>query len=151
MAALASRAATAKADMSDVVFGGVNSALKETTPLSLPDGSSGNIIKDAFLSAPQGLLRPLTQVALNTSAFGSPITRDFSPDQYRSMHGQLNIEESFKHLADSARETTGLDLAPKEWKTPANGYRIGPLPPRTWRSNSSSRKCCCLNAASRPT
>jgi hypothetical protein len=54
--------------MSDVVFGGVNSALKKTTPLSLPDGGSGNIMKGAFLSATQGLLRPSAQVALNTLA-----------------------------------------------------------------------------------
>jgi hypothetical protein len=127
MAVLASRAAAGKADMSDVVFGAANSALKETTPLQLPEGSSGNAFKDAFLSATPGLLRPAAQVAMNTSAFGSPITRDLSPDQYRSMQGQLNTEESYKHLANSVRETTGLDLAPEEWKTLVNGYMIGPL------------------------
>jgi hypothetical protein len=127
MAVLASRAAAGKADLSDVVFGAANSALKETTPLQLPEGSSGNVFKDAFLSATPGLLRPAAQVALNTSAFGSPITRDLSPDQYRSMQGQLNTEESYKHLANAVRETTGLDLAPEEWKTLVNGYMIGPL------------------------
>lgn len=71
--------------MRDVVFGGVNSALKETAPLSLPDGGSGNIMKGALLSATQGLLRPSAQVALNTLAFGLPITPDFSLDQYRCM------------------------------------------------------------------
>ncbi|PTR00260.1 hypothetical protein C8K18_10523 [Paraburkholderia sp. GV068] len=127
MAVLASRAAAGKADMSDVVFGAASSALKETTPLQLPEGSSGNLFRDAFLSATPGLLRPAAQVALNTSAFGSPITRDLSPDQYRSMQGQLNTEESYKHLANAVRETTGLDLAPEEWKTLVNGYMIGPL------------------------
>ncbi|RQH06618.1 LPD38 domain-containing protein [Paraburkholderia dinghuensis] len=127
LAVLASRGAAGKADMSDVVFGAANSVLKETTPLALPEGSSGNLLKDTFLSATPGLLRPAAQVAMNTSTFGSPITRDLSPDQYRSMQGQMNTEESYKRLANNVREVTGLDLAPEEWKTLVNGYMIGPL------------------------
>ncbi|MGF6599781.1 hypothetical protein P3T23_004515 [Paraburkholderia sp. GAS448] len=127
MAVLASRAAAGKSDMSDVVFGAANAVLRETTPLSLPEGSSGSLLKDAFMTATPGLLRPAAQVALNTSQFGSPIVRDLSPEQYRSMQGTMNTEESYKRLANGVRETTGLDLAPEEWKTLVNGYLIGPL------------------------
>ncbi|MDR7009272.1 hypothetical protein ACW9YQ_05725 [Paraburkholderia strydomiana] len=36
-------------------------------------------------------------------------------------------EESYKRLANSVREVTGVDATPEAWKEIINGYMIGPL------------------------
>jgi hypothetical protein len=70
---------------------------------------------------------PPSTPPVRPGSLGQQTTKDLSPDEFSSMQGRTMTEESYKRLANSVREVTGVDATPEAWKEIINGYMIGPL------------------------
>jgi hypothetical protein len=84
----------------------------------------------AFLmtSAMPTMLKPVMQVALDKTAFGSPITPKFySNDIFKSVQGRDQTAQFYKDVAIAIREIFGKDMFPEQVKVLVDGFAIGPL------------------------
>jgi len=74
------------------------------------------------------VLRPLTSIASDQTAFGQPLTPVFkSADKFRSEQARRTTPRAYTEVAKEIREMTGVDLYPDHIKALADGYLIGPM------------------------
>lgn len=74
------------------------------------------------------LIRPAVDVAVNRNFMGNTIaSENRDPSVARAIQGRLSTPENYKKWARFALATTGIDLAPEQWRTIIQGYANGPL------------------------
>jgi len=70
---------------------------------------------------------PIVQTVTNKNWAGQPITGLMVRDKFDSEQGKWKTPEAYKKAATRIREITGIDVAPENVKTVAEGYLIGPM------------------------
>ncbi|MDP9908235.1 hypothetical protein J2W27_000328 [Variovorax boronicumulans] len=73
------------------------------------------------------LLRPAAQVAVNRSAFGSPIVYPLRDNRFHSEQGRDATADFYKDAATELRTAFGIDLAPEQVRVLIDGLAVGPL------------------------
>lgn len=74
------------------------------------------------------MLAPITEMATGISHFGRRIERvNYDPTQTKASQGLLSTERSYHEWAKLVENTTGVDLAPEQWKNLLNGLAVGIL------------------------
>lgn len=72
------------------------------------------------------MLQPLTELVTGIDYFGAKIERgNYDPTKSKASQGKLSTERSYHQFAKLIQSTTGMDLAPEQYKSLLNNLAIG--------------------------
>lgn len=113
----------------DALADSIKSTFKSISPISPSEiEATKNPLMFMVQTLTPSTLRPIVDVATNTSAFGAPITKPrLNPKIPASAQGRENTEGFWKDTAKKLYETTGADVAPEKIKALWLGFTAGPI------------------------
>ena len=113
----------------DAITDSLKSTFKSISPISPSEiEATKNPLMFMVQTLTPSTLRPIVDVATNTSAFGAPITKPrLNPKLPASAQGRENTEGFWKDTAKKLYETTGADVAPEKIKALWLGFTAGPI------------------------
>ena len=113
----------------DAIADSLKSTFKSISPISPSEiEATKNPLMFMVQTLTPSTLRPIVDVATNTSAFGAPITKPrLNPKIPASAQGRENTEGFWKDTAKKLYEITGADVAPEKIKAMWLGYTAGPI------------------------
>lgn len=114
---------------SDAAFEVLFSLGKNVSPGNFPEFSMSTdpAAWFAHMFAP-AIMAPLTEAATGVNHFGVPIERpSYDALRPKADQGKLSTEREYHEFAKLVQNTTGLDLAPEQYKSWLNNLSIGVL------------------------
>lgn len=108
----------------------IKGAVKTVAPISPSEQAiTENFDKWLLATVSPTSVRPITNVAMDSTAFGGRLTNDkFKPqDVPKSQFGMKNTAQWYKDVADVMAKDLGVDVYPETVKEIINGYGVGPL------------------------
>lgn len=113
----------------DLAFEALYSVGKNVSPQNWPDFSFRAQPLDWLAQAlTPTIAKPVADIAFNTNFMGRPITTaradGFRP---KADQGYLSTPREYHNIAKSVYNTTGIDLAPEQWKSLIGNISVGPF------------------------
>lgn len=123
------RVSEGRMDPSDLMFELMFGVMKNVAPGNWPSYNFSEHPTEFIMSMlTPNPFRPLMEVNQNLDYFGNPIYTDsLNQESARSTHGQTGTPRVFHNVANSMRETIGLDLEPEIYEHAMRSYMLGPL------------------------